>query len=317
MKYPLFLTSPIDQSISFRFSRFPQDHCLEKAQRLNQFSVAWIQEGSGDLQAEFSTFPVTKNTLLFFEPEYPFSLKGETLSGIVMNVHPDFFYTIKQQSEVSCDNIIFSRDKRSSFIHINNKELPLFDNLFQQIELAIVTEAAGQFDLLVAYLKILIIQAARIKLKSHTHVTFSESLDITHQAKILRKLKKAIDEHYKKLHNPSEYAALLNASVKTLGRIVKTHCNKTITALIAERILLEARRELYLTEKPIKEIAFNLGFHDEYHFSKYFKNKASLSPLLYRNVLRHGEGNSQKQNIQPSPILLVTELGSQRANNLT
>src|SRR5690606_17867195 len=160
MKYPLFLTSPIDQCISFRFSRFPQDHCIEKTQRLNQFSVAWIQEGNGDLQAEFSTFPITKNTLLFFEPEYPFSLKGETLSGIVMNVNPDFFYTIKQQSEVSCDNIIFSRDRRSSIIQINDVDLPLFDNLFQQIELAIVTEAAGQFDLLVAYLKILIIQAA-------------------------------------------------------------------------------------------------------------------------------------------------------------
>src|SRR5690606_9592436 len=160
------------------------------------FSVAWIQEGNGDLQAEFSTFPITKNTLLFFEPEYPFSLKGETLSGIVMNVHPDFFYTIKQQSEVSCDNIIFSRDRRSSIIQINDVDLPLFDNLFQQIELAIVTEAAGQFDLLVAYLKILIIQAARVKLKNHTPTIFSESLDTTHQAKILRKLKKASDEHY-------------------------------------------------------------------------------------------------------------------------
>lgn len=311
MKYPLRLISPIDNGISFQFSRFPLDYNLEKAQRLNQFSVVWVQDGKGLLQADFKTVPLAKGSLLFFEPEYTFSVQG-SLSGIVMNFHSDFFYTIKHQSEVCCDDILFNQAKRSAFLTIPSNNVQAFQNLFQQIELAIQQEAPGQFDLLVAYLKILIIQATRIKLDDE-NTSFIAPTDNSYPTKILKKLKHAIDGHYKKLHHPSEYANLLNTSVKTLGRIAKTHYNKTVTALIAERILLEARRELYLTEKPIKEIAFDLGFCDEYHFSKYFKNKVSLSPLLYRNILRYGWDNKQKT--PHSSHIVANRPGNRLENN--
>ena len=33
----------------------------------------------------------------------------------------------------------------------------------------------------------------------------------------------------------------------------------------------------------VKEVAFNLGFYDEYHFSKQFKSIMGISPLGYKN----------------------------------
>ncbi len=35
-------------------------------------------------------------------------------------------------------------------------------------------------------------------------------------------------------------------------------------------------------EVPMKEIAYNLGFYDEYHFSKQFKKQTGLSPSAYK-----------------------------------
>jgi AraC-like DNA-binding protein len=67
---------------------------------------------------------------------------------------------------------------------------------------------------------------------------------------------------------------MLNISTKALNRLSKVHFSKTLSELIADRIVIEAKRELYLTDKPVKAIAFELGFEDEYYFSRFFKNNS-------------------------------------------
>ncbi len=42
---------------------------------------------------------------------------------------------------------------------------------------------------------------------------------------------------------------MLNISQKSLAKYIKNHYYKTFTELITERILIEAKRELYLTNK--------------------------------------------------------------------
>ena len=63
-------------------------------------------------------------------------------------------------------------------------------------------------------------------------------------------------------------------SPKALAKITRTHFNKTLSSLINERIIIEAKRELYLTGKTVKEIAYELGYEDEYYFSRFFKTNA-------------------------------------------
>lgn len=102
---------------------------------------------------------------------------------------------------------------------------------------------------------------------------------------LLKTLKDAIEEHYKSKHSPSDYADLLNISAKALNRISKTYFNKTLSNLISERIIIEAKRELYLSAKPVKIIAYELGFNDEFYFSRFFKTNAEVSPQIYRDTV--------------------------------
>ena len=78
---------------------------------------------------------------------------------------------------------------------------------------------------------------------------------------------------------------MLSITPKALTKITKTHLKKTLTDLISERIIIEAKRELYLTNKTIKEIAFELGYNDEYYFSRFFKKNADVSPQIYRETV--------------------------------
>ena len=97
--------------------------------------------------------------------------------------------------------------------------------------------------------------------------------------------KKSISANFKTKHSAGEYAELLNISPKALAKITKAHFNKTLTELISERIIIEAKRELYLTNKAVKEIAYELGYEDEHYFSRFFKNNADVSPQIYRDTV--------------------------------
>lgn len=52
--------------------------------------------------------------------------------------------------------------------------------------------------------------------------------------------------------------------------------------MIQERIALEAKKLIHLTHKPIKEIAQELNFEDEFYFSRYFKKEVGVSPKKFR-----------------------------------
>ena len=40
-----------------------------------------------------------------------------------------------------------------------------------------------------------------------------------------------------------------------------------------------------MTSKPIKEIAWNLGYTDEFYFSRLFKTNTDISPQMYRDTV--------------------------------
>ncbi len=94
--------------------------------------------------------------------------------------------------------------------------------------------ALAQYELLVSYLKIFLINASRQKL-NHALIKKYENAK---EPLLMNSLKGAIDANYKKMHSPADYASLLNISAKALNRVVKSHFNKTLTHLITERILI-------------------------------------------------------------------------------
>ena len=76
----------------------------------------------------------------------------------------------------------------------------------------------------------------------------------------------------------ADYADLMFKSPKTLSNTFKKLRNQSPLHMIQERIILEAKRQLYYTEKPIKEITYELGFSEPAQFSRLFKNTTGLSP---------------------------------------
>ena len=95
-----------------------------------------------------------------------------------------------------------------------------------------------------------------------------------------------IHSNPEKFFSNVELAQIANVSVKTAENKFKEKYKKTIHQYILDFKIDEAIS--YFNNFPqlrIKEIAYNLGFYDEYHFSKQFKKITGVSPSVYKKQL--------------------------------
>ncbi|MDP9076786.1 MAG: AraC family transcriptional regulator [Bacteroidota bacterium] len=287
--------NPADGESGFRIVHFEDDKHFNEVQRVSQFSIILVAEGKGELKADFTDYQISNGDMLFFSPFQPFMIIGTTLKGVMINFHPDFFCIFRHRNEVACDGILFNTPNDPPFFNIPEGESSSIYSIIEHLTAEISFTGLAKHDLLVAYLKILLIRVIRIKLLK---CTIPLPLDKgPAEAALLRQLNGMIALHFKTKHGVGEYAELLNIPTKTLSRIVKNHFQKPLTEIIAEKIIMEAKRELNFTSKTLKEIAYGLGFNDEYHFSRYFKNKMKVSPKSFRNSLR---------NVYDSPLTSIT-----------
>ena len=101
---------------------------------------------------------------------------------------------------------------------------------------------------------------------------------------IADKIKNLIHSAPEKFFSNNELAQKTNVSVKTAENKFKEKFGITIHKYILDFKIKEAKAYFDMfPDISIKEIGFNLGFYDEYHFSKQFKNITGISPSKYRN----------------------------------
>lgn len=283
------LVNPQNGNLAFKLFSFKDDNYFDHIQRNNYYSLIWLTQGTGKVKADFSEYDFLENSLFAFSPYQPFMLSGnKALGGIALQFHPDFFCIHKHQAEVACNGVLFNNIYNPPFITIDENSASTFRMLMNQMKTEIQNPALAQYELLISYLKIFLITASRLKTEQEPKAL--QSISDHKEPFILQNLKNAIEKDFKTKHSASDYAKALNISASALAKITKTHFNKTLTDLISERIIIEAKRELYLTNKAIKEIAYELGYQDEYYFSRFFKTNADISPQMYRDTVGFGRG---------------------------
>lgn len=283
------LVNPHNGNLAFKIFSFEGNCAFDHIQRNNYYSLIWITKGSGKVKADFSEYNFTERTLFAFSPYQPFMfITDEHLEGITLQFHPDFYCIYLHQKEVACNGVLFNNIYNPPFILINELSASTLNMLLEQMKIEIQNQALAQNELLVSYLKIFLITASRLKTEQHPKV--KRAVEELKEPFILQNLKDSIEKDFKTKHSAKDYADALNISSKALAKITKSYFNKTLTELISERIVIEAKRELYLTNKSVKEIAYELGYDDEHYFSRFFKTNAEVSPLMYRETVGVGKG---------------------------
>lgn len=278
-------------NLAFKVLNFDNNSYFDHIQRNNYFTLIIITSGAGIATVDLSEYSFQENTLFAFYPYQPFMLQSrDPMSGIAIMFHHDFFCIYRHHKEIAANGILFNNIYEQPFIHLDEQQMKTLLNFVTEITDELKQEGLRRDEVIVSYLKIFLVLATRIKLEQQTVQLAGDPAG--KQLMLIQNLRNAIEDNFRSKHAPSDYAGMLHLTPNALARIAKMHFNKTLSDLIADRIIIEAKRELYLTEKTIKEIAYELGYEDEYYFSRFFKTKTDISPKSYRETVGFNRGAS-------------------------
>ncbi|GJM62995.1 helix-turn-helix domain-containing protein [Persicobacter diffluens] len=101
---------------------------------------------------------------------------------------------------------------------------------------------------------------------------------------------KVLDEHYKKWHLVTDYSRLLGIHEKQLSRSCRKVVDMSPLQVIHQKVLMEAKHLLIYSDLNVKQLAYELGFNEPSHFSKFFKTKMGIWPTEYRDHIRYTSG---------------------------
>ena len=81
------------------------------------------------------------------------------------------------------------------------------------------------------------------------------------------------------------HAAALGVSVPHLSRVCRQLLGRPALAVLHDRVVLEAKRNLVYTSMTVAEVAYRLGFSDPAYFSRFFAARVGRSPSDYRSTV--------------------------------
>jgi AraC-like DNA-binding protein len=221
------------------------------------------------------TFPANAIVPIMFNQSYHF----ERPEGIVMwQFNREFYCIVNHDKEVGCAGFLFygswgqmvletSDDLRKKLLLL----LEVFKDEFQDRD----DIQGNMLRMLLVRLIITITRMARQK-----HTPGREEADTKFD--LLRQFNLLVESHFRKEHEVQFYASALFKSPKTLANTFAKYNSGSPLQIIHQRLILEAKRLLSFTDKPIKEISNELGFEDAAHFTKFFKNNLEINPSFFR-----------------------------------
>lgn len=261
-------------------------HIVSEPHKHDFYLIVLFTKGSGTHEIDFNTYDIKPGTVFLMRPgQMHHWILSKDIDGYVF-FHTGNFYDKGFTLSSILDYPFFNSTHNPPKVTLKKKAFEELEKLFR-----LVVEEY-QLSELMKYEKIhSLISLVYIELSRH-YLPATKIENETYLLK-LRKLEHFIDVYYKTKKYPHEYAGLMNISEKHLNRICKECLNKTTTQLIAERIIVEAKRLLIHKQHSVSEIASLLGFEDNSYFARFFKKHCGETPIhflkthTYENFRKH------------------------------
>jgi len=259
--------------------------CFNELMRENKFvnddcyRIVWSKNGKFEAEIDSINYKLEKNELFFLTPVNKIRDPKYLENVVVFSFNREFYCIQTHDKEVSCIGYLFFGSSNIQLISLGEDELRKMNILYSVFIEEFENADHIQGEMLQILLKRLIILSTRIARKNLTEPDISKN-----KLDVIRKFNVLVEKNFKKKHKVSDYAEILNKSPKTLSNLFAKYNNKTPLQIIQERKTLEAKRMLIYTDFSSKEIAYELGFEDAAHFSRFFKNQVQISPSEFRKI---------------------------------
>ena len=248
--------------------------------RHDYFVIIWLKSGSGYHLIDLDKYELQDNTVYCISPGQVHQLRSNgPVEGYVISFRPEFMTLADENFELFFNAGLFSTFCQSPVIKIDPESATEMDDIAAKM----IKEYSNYFllrsQILRGYLKIFLIFLTRQFEMGNGEE--SQSKNIT----LVKRFLSSVEKHFISKRMVTDYADELTVTPNYLNEVVKKITGHTASHHIQQRIILEAKRQVAYSNLSMKEVAYQMGFDDIAHFSKFFKNASGQSFTDFRKGL--------------------------------
>jgi AraC family transcriptional regulator, transcriptional activator of pobA len=228
---------------------------------------------------------ISGNTLLFFNPQVPYTydpLHADT-SGYFCVFRDEFF---KGNLRLNLMELpLFAAGSQPVF-SLDDEKTAEVKNIFERIIKELDTDYRYRYELIKNYVSELIYLAMKLQPANSPfeHADAASRITSVFTELLERQFPIVSLSQRFELRSPKAFAERLSIHVNYLNRAIRKTTGRTTTDHIFERLTAEARALLKYTDWNVAEISYVLGFDDQAHFNRFFKQQTAMSPSAFRQV---------------------------------
>jgi len=244
----------------------------KQSHRHDSHSFFLLEKGTVNIEIDFQKYTITAPSVIY--------------------VHPDQVHrTTAFDNMTVCSWAITNESLNPEYLKLLESIAPAKPLVLKEETFSIISEAVSLFmkfaerksDKL--YHSLLKDSCnALVALVVSQYLESTKSSDKLSRFEIVTKgFREILERNYTTTKRPADYAEKLSITTPYLNECVKNATGHPVSYHIQQRIILEAKRLLYYSDKSVKEIAADLGYDDYPYFSRLFSKVTGMTAMAFRN----------------------------------
>jgi AraC-like DNA-binding protein len=235
--------------------------------------------GSTSMTYNLLDYKLSPNDLFIISPgvihEFNTGEDGQLIGTGFTNIFFSEFLIHKKHMDVF--NILFANS--NPYFKLSSEEAAILHNLMLMLKKSHADkEHPFKEDMMFHGFNLFMLEAGAI-FKKHRHYTGGK---FTRKEELLMSFLKLLSTNFDRERGVQFYADKVFVTPKHLTRTIKEVTGKTVSQLIDEMVIAEAKILLDCPSVTIGDVSNQLSFSNQFFFSKFFKNHTGLTPSQFR-----------------------------------
>lgn len=245
------------------------------------FNIVWIENRAESPSPNTNKFEMEENIVCCLSSDQIYLM--ENYKGLKMywiSFSSGFINEAIDLKDLLFNSPLFQKPDGPNVIKINAIIKHELVEIFEKMTCEFNDFQMLSYEVLRGYLRILLIYLVR---QTGTLIPNTPQRG----NRIVNKFLDLVENNFITMKKVSDYAEELCVSPNYLNELIKNNSGTSASEHIKRRVILEAKHQAVFTQNSMKKIAYNLGFNDSAHFSKYFKNACGKNFTDYKNEQYH------------------------------
>lgn len=243
-----------------------------------RFHLIWVEGGFGEHEIDFASYPLTANRLYLVAPGQVHAWGDNNFQGRIFRFR-DSLLASRTRAQLLFGSGFYGSERARPVVELAHRpgsDLITIANLLEGELHSDPVDWSVISHLLNAFVQVLgrTARAAR---------GIADGFQEARMAVLLN----LIEDHYVAERSVEFYASGIGLSTGRANQVTREFLGRTIIDLVHDRLVLEARRKLAVTDREVRDIGRDLGFDDPSYFTRFFRRETGQTPVAFRE-LRHG-----------------------------